>query len=257
MTDVSVTARVASTHPVKKYNGVRLSVEALRGMAAALNTGAVPAVFDHSPLEAFEVRNVEAHIVRLDDGEHVLEATFDVDEAVWRSVEDRFATANVPGGFSFTAGEVQEATARGEVPVVALSLDAGAFSDTDRVEAWKALSRSMPTQVSRLYQFSAPDVARIIIEIWPAVALGVGINLASAVLYDALKGLIRRRGAPTVIEFRRHRADGTVTNAIVATEDPEVVRVALETLDEQQDDPILQFDAERGLWLPRHRDGES
>src|SRR3954449_2665863 len=101
MPDVTVKARVASTRPMDKYGGVALDVRVLHQMATALNAGQVPMNFGHSSLEPIAVRNVHASVIQL-DGEHVVEATFDVDEDAWAAVETRFAGAGVTGGFSFT-----------------------------------------------------------------------------------------------------------------------------------------------------------
>jgi hypothetical protein len=97
MADVTVKARIAGTGPMEKYGGVRLDVRVLHQMATALNAGHVPMNFGHSALEPIPVRNVGAHIVELDDGEHALDATFDVDEVEWSRVQKRFDEAGVHG----------------------------------------------------------------------------------------------------------------------------------------------------------------
>jgi len=207
-------------------------------------------VFDHSALDTLSVRNLRAEVVRLEDGEHAVEATFDVDETAWRRVQDRFAEAGVPGGFSYAAGELQLGTSDGRPPAIAISADAAAFSDGDRAGVWALWSGVAPTQASRLYEFSAADAARVIIEMWPAVALGLGVNLTSSVVYDGLKRLVAKRRELTVVEVHRYGPDGTRTKAVVTTNDTEVVRVALEALGDDQSDPVLVFDARRRLWLP-------
>jgi len=130
---VTVTARVASTHPVAKYGGVRLSEGVLRQMEAAFNSGTVPMNFDHSSLAPLQVQNLVAEVVDLDDGELALDATFEIEEDAWSSVESEFVKAGVPGGWSFTAGEPQIRPPRGRKPLVVLSADAAVFSDSDRM----------------------------------------------------------------------------------------------------------------------------
>jgi hypothetical protein len=250
MAEVTVSARIASTHPVAKYGGIRVARRVLDQMAAALNAGRVPMVLDHSALNTLRVRNLRADVVRLDDGEHAVEATFDVDETAWRRVQDRFAEAGVPGGFSYAAGELQIGTKDGGPPAIAISADAAAFSDEDRADVWALWSGVGPTQASRLYEFSVADATKVIIEMWPVVALGLGVNLTSSVIYDGLKRLVAKRGEPTVVELHRHSPDGTRTKAVVTTNDTEVVRAALEALRDDQSDPVLVFDVARRLWLP-------
>jgi hypothetical protein len=244
MAMTTVTARVASTHPVEKYDGIRFGREAMEQLADAFNAGTVPMNFDHSALMPLEATNLTARVVDLDDGESAVDMTFDIDEEVWRSIEDRFSAAGVPGGFSFTAGALQISPPHGMKPVLVISADAAAFTDSERAKAGEVLSSLGPTQVNRLYQLSAVDLARVIIEIWPSLAIGV----ASSGLYDALKGLVSGRGEPTTIEIHRHRPDGSETKAIIRTEEPEVVRIALENLADEQLARSIHFDADRQVW---------
>jgi hypothetical protein len=117
--------------------------------------------------------------------ESSLNATFEVDENAWKTVEDRFAEKGVPGGFSFTASEPQGEAGEGVKAVIRISADAAAFNDQDREQAWVELSKQAPAQANRLYQFSATDIARVIIEVWPELALALGIELTGSVLYEA------------------------------------------------------------------------
>src|SRR6476646_9409125 len=246
MAMTTVTARIASTHPVDKYDGICFGREALEQMADAFNDGTVPMNFDHSALLPLQATQVTARVVDLDDGESAVDMTFDIDEEVWRSIEDRFSAAGVPGGFSFTAGVLQIPPAGGMQAVLVISADAAAFSDAERAEVGEVLSSLGPTQVNRLYQLSVVDLARVIIEIWPSLAIGV----ASSGLYDALRRLISGRREPTTIEIHRYRPDGSQTKAIIRTEDQDVVRIALENLTEEQEAPAIHFDADRQIWRP-------
>lgn len=249
MTLMTVTARVASTHPVAKYGGVRLSRDALRQMETAFNSGLVPMTFDHSSLAPLPARNLTAQVVDLDDGEQALDATFEIEEEVWKAVEGKFDRADVPGGWSFTAGEPQVLPSTNEKPLVVISADAAAFTDADRKAAWEAISESAPAQVNRLFQFSAAaEVARVIVEIWPEVGVALGVNLSSSVIYDGLKRLFSKGRKKATVEIRRNYADGTETNAIVTTDDPEMIRLALERLDDRQQAVTIVFDLDEQTW---------
>jgi len=252
MAFVTVKARVASTHRVAKYGGIRLSEGALRQMEAAFNSGAVPMTFDHSSLDLLPARNLVAEVVDLDDGEQALDATFEIEEEAWGSVEDEFDRAGVLGGWSYTAGEPQIRPSQNERPIVVISADAAAFTDADRVAAWEAISESVPAQVNRLFQFSAAaEVARVIVQIWPEVAAALGLNLSSSVIYDGLKRLFSKDRRQTTIEIRRNYADGTQTNAIVTTDDLELIRLALERLDHRQQTTTIVFDLVEQTWRSR------
>jgi hypothetical protein len=247
MAKITVNARIASTHPVEKYGGRRLDVRVLHQMATALNAGRVPMTFDHSALEPIAVTDVRAQVVELDDGEHAVDATFDVDEDAWKVVQARFDEVGVPGGFSFSAGEMQLAPSQGRVPMVSLAADAAAFSDEDRAEAWHLLEATGPAAVSRLYQFSAPELLRIILDVW-VIAGPFVVNIASSGIYDALKSLITRRSEPSVVEIREHRADGSYSTAVITTADPEVLRMALETLSTAPAGDVKRFDPNSDHW---------
>lgn len=248
MGTITVKARIASTHPVEKYGGVQLDVRVLHQMATALNAGQLPMNFDHSVLEPIEVRNVRAAVVELGDGQHAVDATFDVDGAAWEPVQDRFDAAGVPGGFSFSAGETQLAPSGGRDPQISLSADAAEFTDDDRAEAWRLLEVTGPANVTRLYQFSAHEFIRVIVDVW-AIAGPFVVNLASSGMYDALKFLVGRHQEPTTVEIHEHRPDGSRSTALIRTNDPTMLRAALEALPDATE-PVQEFDAATGRWLP-------
>jgi hypothetical protein len=91
---------------------------------------------------------------------------------------------------------LQTAPAHGLQPVLVISADAAAFSDSERAEAGEVLSSLGPTQVNRLYQLSVVDLARVIIEIWPSLAIGVagsGLATPSSGLFLAAENRPRSR----------------------------------------------------------------
>jgi hypothetical protein len=228
MADVTVSARIASTRPLEKYGGISLDVRVLHQMATELNAGSVPMNFGHSSLDPVTVRNVSATVLELDD-EHALDATFDVDAREWEQIEQRFAAAGVPGGFSFSAGEIQIPASRGQRPEVGLAADAAAFTDEERAEAWRRLEGTGSAQVSRLYQFDSSEIIRVIIDIW-AITGPFVVNIASSGIYDALRYLVGRHQGLTVVEILDHRADGGTSTSVIRTNDPEMLRIALETM---------------------------
>lgn len=238
-----VIARVASTHPVEKYPGWRLSHEALLLLADKLNSGGVPVLFDHEVGDPIPVSNVDAAVVKTDDGEFAVEASFDVDSEIWASVQSRFKAAGVRGGFSFSATVPQRASSSGLAERAVIAADAAAWSDAERDEAQRILDEVVPTASARLFQYSAVEIATVILHLSESVGLGV---LGSAA-YDALKALVRTRKAPTRIEIRRDAPDGSSVTAVITTDDPSVVDTALESLPEVQTSPIHYKPPER-LW---------
>ena len=75
-------------------------------------------------------------------------------------------------------------------------------------------------------------------------------------LVAAVSYLVGRNKGKSHIEMKRAEADGSMTTAVIDTADPEIVRVAAESLD-SSDAPdaqaILVYDAETESWKPAQR----
>jgi hypothetical protein len=245
---VTVTARIASTHPVEKYPGWALSVDALEHLAERLRAGALPMMFEHDVTQPIEAKVVDAKVVPVEDRHFAVEATFEVDREAWTSLQSRFHAAGVPGGWSFTAGALQTRPSSGQQPVVTISADAAAWTDRDRDEARELFDAVVPTQSARLFQYSAlAELATMILQVAPGFGLGVLGNAT----WDAIKLMLtRRRGkGETRIEIHRTAPDGTKTTAVITTNDPEIARTAVEALPEPQTSPTLRYDVPERLWL--------
>jgi hypothetical protein len=181
MSLIVVSARVASTHPVAKYPGWRLSKEVLESMAERLAAGEIPMLFDHDARNPIEARCLDTKVVSLEGGNAALETTFEIEADAWAQIQQRFADAGVPGGFSFTATAPQAAPASGRDAIVTLAADAAAWTDEDRVEAGELLDAVIPTQTDRLFQYSAVDLATIYL-----ILRDVGLGVLGNAVYDAL-----------------------------------------------------------------------
>jgi len=241
---ITVKARIASTHPVEKYPGWQLSAESLREAAERLTAGDVPMLFDHDARHTIATQCLEAQVIPLDDGHWALEATFDVDANAWSKVEAKLTDAGVPGGFSFSATAPQVKPTSGNKALVTLAADAAAWTDRDRAEAGALLDAVVPTRTDRLFQYSGVELATIFL-----ILHEVGLGVLGNAVYDALKHLLLRRRADSRIELHRSTPDGAVVKAIVTTNDPEIARAALETLETDQRTPVAHFDAQKRLWL--------
>lgn len=226
---ITVRARVASTHPMEKYGGIQVAPQALEAMAVAMNAGNVPLTFNHSGSEVIETSNVDVAVVLLDDGEYALEGTFDVEEAAWHAWEAQLEEVGVRGGMSFSAFENQLAPSSGEPPAFSLSADAAGFTDEDRRRAQELFETSAPTEVKRLYEFSAQEVFRVFLEIWEITGPFI-VNIASSGIYDGLKFLLARHQSETEIVITDHSPDGSERRTVIKTNDPETLRTVLETL---------------------------
>jgi hypothetical protein len=240
----NVKATIATTGPVPKYTGWRLSRGVLQDMAERLAQNTVPMLFDHDAREPIECRVISTQVVQRTDGEWALEAELSFDDESWCAIQDRFDAAGAPGGFSFTASVTQQHPKTGAPAEVCLAADAAAWTDRDRAEAGALLDEIVPTRVDRLFQYSAVELATILL-LLGNVALGVLGNAT----YDVIKRLMRGRTGLTRVEIEFSKADGSAAKAVILTDDPEVVREALDALSSKEPSATMHYDVNRRLWL--------
>src|SRR5947207_6347644 len=79
-------AIVATSHRVEKYGGVALADSALTQIAEALNAGQLPMIGHHDWTKPIRTKDVEATLVRMDDGERAVRVTGLVVQADWEAV---------------------------------------------------------------------------------------------------------------------------------------------------------------------------
>lgn len=247
-----VTATVATTHEVEKYGGVHLTLEQLEEMRDKLADGKVPMVNNHSALQGLSARNVDARVEETEDGEHALVVDFEIPEAQWEAVEQSWKSAGASGGFSVAVTGLQEELAGPSEKPIIISADAAAYSDEARAEAGRLLSEAGSVEVRRLYQFGSTEMARVALDLLPQILVGISSGLFTHAIVEALGGLVRTQPEPSVIELRMQEKEGIHKTAVITTNDPEIVRAAIESLDQaaSSDVAVQQFDATRRLWLP-------
>jgi hypothetical protein len=249
---------VASTHPVAKYGGVALSLEALSDMRDELAAGDVPMAFDHDVTLPMRGRVLEPRIQAVGEY-HQLVGELEFEEEDWDYMQARFAEAGVGGGISFTAGEFQaHLDGPSDVPPLLLAADAAAYSDEQRLRAGEMLTRVAPVEVNRLYQFNI-DVATIMLVIVVPMLVNLSTSFMFEVFKDALLELLKGRAEDEGARLSRSRIqleleheDGRKQHALIETDDPEVVRAAIDSLSRVVDTPAdrLRFDPVHRLWLP-------
>ncbi|WP_433224384.1 hypothetical protein ACQP00_06230 [Dactylosporangium sp. CS-047395] len=172
-----------------KYGGFRLSRENLEQLLPKLAQGGVPMRFNHDAHRPMDPQNVEAGIEALDDGEFALWVEFDVDEVVWREYEREVESVGAPGGFSIATTETF--AARGTPPFgVKIFVEYGCFDEQSIGEAAaSALPPEMPFELAWLYEFSAAESVRAVIELADATLLSIPGNILASYLYDFMKFL--------------------------------------------------------------------
>lgn len=221
-------AIVATSHRVQKYGGVALSDQALQQIVDALNAGALPMIGHHDWTRPIRTKGVEAELVELNDGERAVRMTGLVDERDWDSL-------GPIGGMSFTTTEKigRAAGLHPEREPLSLSADAGWFDDETIAEASSIMSEVAPVDGARLLQFSAIEVARVVLEIGYNAVASMGPGVATNAVWDGIKFLLTHRrsrqgleDSHSRIELRTDLATGEVTG-IIDTPEPEVARHAL------------------------------
>lgn len=229
---VSFEAIVATTHRVDKYGGVALADSALSQMVEALNSGQLPLIGHHDWTKPLRTKELVASLVTLDDGERAVKLVGLVDQGDWDAVGEI-------GGMSYSAceplGRVDGPNPQADP--LQLSADAAWFDDQSIAEACSVMSRLAPVEGARLLQFSAADIARVIVEIGYAYVATLGPGLATNALWDGIKYLLLHRraraeatSAPhTRIEMRTPLPTGGEVVGIIDTEVPSVASEALAT----------------------------
>lgn len=102
---VVMRARIATSHALDVYGGIRLAESALNQMAQQLKSGLVPMVFNHDYSKPLTALVLDAGVENLEDGEQAVWAEFDLPDDQWQEVEATFKNAGVPGGMSFSTSE--------------------------------------------------------------------------------------------------------------------------------------------------------
>jgi hypothetical protein len=207
----------------------------------------------------------------------------EVDARPWDDWIAQLDALGVPGGMSFTTTEpIGEVRSHDPAAVgrFALFADAGYFSDQDISAAASELASAGTVRTGRMYQFSAVQTCRIVVQYVhdsggldaAKIGLEVGIALVSTAIYDCIKHLLRRRpslpnnasppaakpGDPAQVEpaqIEIHittEPDGVTTQTLqIRTNDEAVVSRALDHIIDaatRPEHPVVAWDDERGMW---------
>jgi len=242
MTRVTITATLATTRPIEKYGGIQIAFVALERMRDQIKAGEMPMHMNHRADASLDATILDARIEKISETDHALVVDFEADQDAWKEVEAEWSAVGAPGGFSAAVTQLQEKIAGPHAPSAIFASDAGAYTDEERAEAARLISRTAPVEVLRLFQFSEPEFAKIALEFTREVGAGLFV---AAVCY-----LVGRRDGSSHIEMRRTEPDGTTTTAVLDTSDPEIVRVAAESFDslDESSQEILIYDSQTDSW---------
>lgn len=230
-----VRARLATTHPVAVYGGLRLSRSVIEDFAAAVKAGDLPMHLDHDIRRPLAVEIVDTGVEHLPDGEFAAWAEYLISEEAWADWQSELAAAGASGGMSFTCSvpigtRVQPAGAQAQ-----LAGDAAHYSDDELTAAAATLegALSTPAEAEQLLQFNAVSVAMVVIEFTTDLLASVGPSVLGSALWDACKLLWR----PGVAANERSRFTVTARESsrgrrrlklVIDVPDENALRVALQ-----------------------------
>jgi hypothetical protein len=244
---VRVRAIIATTHWVPKYGGFRLTSQQLEQMGTVVATGGLPMRVNHDLERPLDPQNLDVHVEKLDDGEFGLVAEFDVDQEAWAEFDRERLLAGAPGGFSFTI--MKPFATRGTEPFGARVYVEYGFYDEQAVAAaaGRFLPDDLPVQLNWLYQFSAADNVRAIIDFTQNTLAGIPGNLLSSYLYDFINwmrvGFVAQSRQP-VFEFHVTRTPSTLNTAVkITANSDDGLRQAMRELPD-----ILRAEGEAAAW---------
>lgn len=167
MTQVEVTAVVASTHAIKKYDGrFRLTRDDLEDMVAKYEAGVVQMNYGHDPSKPGRTEVLSAHIEPTDDGEWRLVVNFSVDEESWNAfVIDAEARGVTNPGMSYSRTVPFCQTGEGDA-VVLVAGDAAAYSQSDILAAARSLPSDLPVVAAEYVEFGLIDEVVNVLVVW-------------------------------------------------------------------------------------------
>jgi hypothetical protein len=227
---VEVEAVVATDQPLPAYGGVRVDESVLYDLTEAICSGSLPMLVGHDIRRPLNPTILDAQVRGRSDGYREVWIRFTVDAGAWAEFEEELAASGAPGGFSFAFSEpianLPVLTGDSMAPV-AIEADASHWSDADLLAAAGDLQAVGPVHVGRRYQFAFEPLAVVVLTL---VLVPILTGLITNALYDGLKRFLRQ-GRSTIFQFRVEREGGSSIDARLETDDPEVLRHAIEAFD--------------------------
>lgn len=232
-----------TSEPIEAYGGVAFPATLLQSLAKKLEGRPVPFHLDHDLTEPVRVRDVEIFVHERSDGIAELRFRAEIHADDIHFIDSRpgmSATVMVP------LARDEDSPSRVDAPL-RLSADHAWFEDEALIGAEERLVNggvsAKSLHVQRAYQFSvAPDP-----QIYIDVALTILLSLGANALWDGIKLLFARRRTPpggdsttpTTVNFEI-TDDSRVLRAVVTTNDPDVAKRAIDSLE------VVARDFQRG-----------
>ena len=234
------------------YGGVQFSRSDMESLAAAIRGGHVPMTAHHDGRNRLNPKAIKAEVRPTERGNFGVWMECDVDEDEWARHGDMGGLSPTFIRWSWEPGWENSSRA------LSLAADASHFAEETLDSAVEALRPYFSVRSGCLYQFSDIPPPHVIIGMSLLTLQTVPLNMISSILYDVLKRyLFRPRKAEKSIFQFRVKGDGVnggngETHAYIETDDPTIMRLALNTvqrliLDNPQDG-AFEFDAQDREW---------
>ncbi len=240
---VEVEAILATDQRIEAYGGIRLTVEALQQLAEQVMRPGSEMLVNHDRARPLNASHVRAEVVWDERGWHKVVMSFESDAAAWAEFEAEKTALGAPGGMSFSTCAPLAEGGTGNRPQVTMAGDAHHFSPADLEQAGMHLLPVVDVHLQELFQFSSEPVAKVIVEYGVELLASVPADMFAALLYDALKGLIRKR----------RDAGGNTTVDFIITETPEVRDVRATVTTDSEAVALAAIDALRELGAGRYK----
>lgn len=170
----------------------------------------------------------------------------EVDSDEWAELERELTALGQPGGFSFSGAvpvAAVEPLASAPPVLIRLAADAAFWNDDDLLAAGNALNSAGRIELSRRYAFAFDPTPVVVV----MLAMDIGVGVIANALYDGLRRFIVP-DRTTTFEFQVKRKNENI-KARLETNDPDVVRAALDTFDAYVNpDRLNVWDKEHGRW---------
>jgi hypothetical protein len=225
------TAILATSERIEAYGGHQLSETVLADFADQMMKPGFVMNLDHDPREPVGAKVIRAWTERHSEGYLLLKAEFEASPDQWERTGDRVGMS-----LSYTEpiAEVRANTA------FTLAADAYWFDESSMRLAATALGgHGHEASILALYQFAHDPDAWVYLTVIADQLKGVPGDLLSAMIWDALKGLLnrfstKRREVPdavsttTKIQMTVNLPDGTSSSMHVETESADEVKYSVD-----------------------------
>lgn len=233
MTMQRVEVIVTTTHHVDAYGGLRLTTDALRGIAQAIQSGTMPLLFNHDAQTPAKAENVAAGVRARIDGEHEVWAEFDIDSNQWARFQAHLDNIGAPGGMSigFTqpVGDYPGGPDAIEGLRIQVDADAHHFPSDEVVVEAERLARFGPVRVGEIFQLAADPPALVALAFFIDVGAQVSWGVLGNYVYDLLRRI--RKGKPSTIHLEAIEGERSVKAIIPIDANEQVAMRAVEAFE--------------------------